>query len=243
MIGRGSGVVGVELDNTKAMGRSSKRRQLAVCAVLALSLSSPSAAMLSAMEIVVVPPSPAFVTFTEDAPCPPKVVAARVKRPRARHLRPHPRVVVRRTVSKPRPTLQRLAHRRHLRRPHLRPVANPIVRQRCTVVRREPLTLASFGFQPRPVALSPVVEEPTGGAPIDTAPTPSSGRAPFGAPVQGGAGGEPSRVGGVVTVSALPEPSAWLLIVAGVGALGGVLRLAGARSCVSRRQTATRKSG
>lgn len=217
---------------------------LRVIALVALVLeASPTAAQPVANSV----PGPAgFVTFTEEVPCPPKVAAALANR--ARRLRPRPRMRrhVRR-VHKPAqpvkvaatPAHRKAPTRRVRRRP--RPVirvaaVDPASQPRCTVVRRDRLTPASFAFAADPVALAPLTEEALPLAPALVDPVVGGGRSAIGPPVGGSIGGRPVSIGGgaggaggggpgvPVVTGSVPEPATWLFLLAGIGMVGTVLR-------------------
>ena len=169
-----------------------------------------------------------FVTYTQEVPCPAGEASHRrrpaahrrhrpIRRKRVIHasVRRKPHVVVHRArLVRPRP------HKRLLVR-----AADPVRTRRCSVVRRDRLTPASFGIAPESAVLTPVADdvEPGGFA---TSPD-SSGRAAFGQPINpstGGGGGGGGVGGGGTVISAAPEPDAWALLLVGVGALGLALR-------------------
>lgn len=162
-------------------------------------------------------PVPAgYVVSTEDVPCPPVQVRDRAHA-RVRTKRIH-KVAVRR-----RPPVKHkiLAHHVVRRRPaHMARASDPAATKRCTVVRTDPLTVASFGYLPEIALLQPVSYELRTADPtvssvfITPEGTPAIGRPP------GGATGGP----GTMAVSAAPEPEAWVLMVCGVAAAGAALR-------------------
>ena len=173
-----------------------------------------------------------YIVYSEDAPCPPTHAPARVKRPN-RLRRPH-RIVHRKAVRAV-PRVQHAAVRhRVVKRRRAKVLPARIVRpRRCTVLRREPLTAASFGLAPEQAVLTPIADEVEPGGPLTA--TPSSGRVAMDEPVTSGVGGSPGTsgaggtggvggTGGGGSVSAAPEPTAWLLLMVGVGALGMRLR-------------------
>ena len=159
-----------------------------------------------------------YVTYSEEVPCPPSAPRGVVHRARPR--RPHKRRI---------PHLQHRKVVRHaiVRRPRRRPLVRarqPVHSKRCSVLRRDRLTPASFGLTPESALLTPVDDEVQPGGPALV--QPSSGRAAFGDapnPATGGAGA-PGGGGGGQLVSAAPEPSTWLLMMLGVGAVGWALR-------------------
>lgn len=160
-----------------------------------------------------------FMVYTEDVPCPPRAAVKRahvVRRVRKR--RSHKIAVVR-----PR-TVPHVTHIRKRIRPRparlvraAAPAASP---RRCTVVRRDPLTAASFGYDAVAPILEPVVYAVEPGGPAVAVPAQAGGDPAIGDPPGGGAGGGGSGGG----VSPAPEPDAWLLMGVGVGLCGLVLR-------------------
>ena len=159
-----------------------------------------------------------YVSFSQDVPCPPVVKRVRTRRKRVIHRVSAKRAVHRRVVRK---VLARHVVRRH--RPHLVRVSTPRAVRRCTVVRREPLTAASFGYAPEVALLQPVSYDigPGGGVATIT-PTDGTGTPAIGQPPGGGTG-SPGGTGGPM-VAAAPEPSSWLLLIFGVAGAGLMLR-------------------
>ena len=155
------------------------------------------------------------LTFTEDVPCPPAAATPRVHRVRhVRRRRVHP--VLHRVAAPVRRPVHRVLIKRpvHRRRPAIVRAALPLPPTRCTVVRRERLTAASFGITPDAVELSPIADVVEPGGPTISPLT--SGRPALPGEINPTAGG-----GGV---SAAPEPDQWLLLLIGVGAIGVGLR-------------------
>ena len=196
-----------------------------VAAVLGLALAAPvSVAAQTAPESATA--APHYITYTEEVPCPSveathrrRPLARRRARPAHRHRPAHPSA-----RPKPRAKLHRTALvRRH--RPQHRPLvraSDPVRTRRCSVVRRDRLTAASFGLTPETAVLTPVSDDVEPGG-VETA-QPSSGRAAFGQPIDPSTGGGGGVGGGVATVAAAPEPDVWALMLVGVGLLGYVLR-------------------
>ena len=99
--------------------------------------------------------------------------------------------------------------------------SDPVSPRRCSVVRRDRLTAASFGLTPETAVLTPVSDDVEPGG-FETTQS-SSGRAAFGQPINpstggGGVGGGGARGG------AAPEPDAGARRRGGVGRLGYALR-------------------
>ena len=162
--------------------------------------------------------SAGYLSITQDVPCPPVTRHVRAKRRRVVH-----RVPVRRVVHKPiiHKRLVRHIVRRH--RPHVVHASAPVNARRCTVIRREPLTAASFGYAPDVALLQPASYDIEPGGPVASiAPTDGTGTPAIGPPPGGGTGG-PGGSGGTM-VSAAPEPSTWALLMLGVAAAGMMLR-------------------
>lgn len=169
-----------------------------------------------------------YVTYSEEVPCPPSPRSPHPARPHRRRHR-----VRRRSV----PHVQRrpAVHRAVAHRPRSRPLVRtraPVHSKRCSVLRRDRLTPASFGLTPESAVLTPVedVVEPGGPALVQ----PSSGRAAFGDGVNPATGGGAPGLGGGggEVVSAAPEPQTWLLMMLAVGWVGAALRRR-PRACVS----------
>ena len=163
------------------------------------------------------------LTFTDEVPCPPGAAAApRVRHVRHRIHRARP-AVHKVALHKVVPPLHRPPHRVlvrhpiHRRRPMLVRAAAPVTPTRCSVLRRERLTTASFALAPELAELTPIVEDVAPGGPALASLT--SGRPALPNIVNPTGGG-----GGVSSVSAAPEPEGWLLLLSGVGALGFTLR-------------------
>ena len=181
-------------------------------------------------------PTPAgvtYLTYTEEAPCPPEAAGRRPRKRARRHAqRAHRRhVAVKAPVPHAKAPLKvRKRVRRHLA-PHLIKASQPVHHQRCSVVRRDRLTSAAFGIDPTEAIVQPASYDITPGGPIFDSAS-SSGREAFGDPVGGGTGGGATGGigignggsgggGGGPSVSAAPEPDGWLLMIMGV-ALGGI---------------------
>ena len=169
-------------------------------------------------------PAPQFVTYTQEVPCPAGETSH--GRRHAAHRRHRPvrrkRIIHARVRHKP----HAVVHRARLvrRRPHPRLLvraADPVRSRRCSVVRRDRLTAASFGIAPESAVLTPVADDVEPGGVATT--QDSSGRAAFGQPINPSTGGGGVGGGGTV-VSPAPEPDAWALLMVGVGVLGLALR-------------------
>lgn len=161
-----------------------------------------------------------YVTYSEEVPCPPSARPRAVHHARPRR-RPH-RVSTHRIVRvKQRPAVHRAPLHRVRRRPLVR-ARQPVHSKRCSVLRRDRLTPASFGLTPESAVLTPVddVVEPGGPAAVE----PSSGRAAFGDGINPATGGGSPGGGGGEVVSAAPEPQTWLLMMLAVGLCGCALR-------------------
>lgn len=171
-----------------------------------------------------------ILTFTDEVPCPPQEDVApgthTVRHPVRRHKRllhkaaapVHRRRHV--VAAKPHVLAKHVVRRR---RPVLVHVAAPTSPTRCTVLRRERLTTASFALTPDVAVLTPIADtvEPGGPALVSL----TSGRPALPNVVNPTAGGgSTGTVGGVGSVSAAPEPEQWVLMLFGVGALGASLR-------------------
>ena len=166
------------------------------------------------------------LTFTEEVPCPPTSPTAPARVHRVRHRSPRRRPVVHKAVAPVHRTVHRVLakHPVRRRRPALVRAAAPVAPTRCSVVRRERLTTASFGITPETAELTPIVADIEPGGPALAALT--SGRPAFPNVVNptAGGGGQPGSPGGVGSVSAAPEPGQWVLLMFGVGAMGFALR-------------------
>ena len=189
------------------------------------------------------PAAPTYITYTEDAPCPPEAAGQHLHRRRVLHrARVHVRrprhvlvkaAVTRPTVHRKRPTVMRV--RKRVERPaplHLVNAAVPVHHKRCSVVRRDRLTSAAFGIAPRDALIAPVSYDIAPAGAVTDA-TSANGPAAFGDPIGGAAGGS-GRAGGAggglggtattTPVSAAPEPDAWALMISGVAVAGFALR-------------------
>ena len=195
-------------------------------ALAALSLIAPACAVAQAGDA-----APQYVSYTEEVPCPPSASPARVRhrRPRRPVHRRRPVVrqhrLVRRLAKRPPTRARSVAHGRRVRLHHaVVRVSAPVAPKRCSVVRRDRLTAASFGITPETAVLSPIEEDVAPGGPAVA--STSSGRAPFGETPDpstgGGVGANPG--GGAGLVSAAPEPDAWALMLLAVATVGWALR-------------------
>ena len=184
--------------------------------------------------------STTYITYSEDAPCPPEVAAhrshRRARRPvrhvrrRLRSVSPIKKARVVPAVHIKRPGVLKVrSHPRHRSAPRLVRAVAPVHHKRCAVVRRDPLTRAAFGIAPTDAITQPAVYEISPGGPLLDAST-SSGRAAIGDPIGGGAGGgEPEGgatgpLGSGPIVSSAPEPDGWVLMILGVGFVGAMTR-------------------
>ena len=185
-------------------------------------------------------PATSYITYTEDAPCPPDARrdsshrrARRPVRHVGRRLRSPSSVKKARVVpvahTKKRMVVRVKSHPRHRSAPRLVRVVAPVHHRRCAVVRRDPLTRAAFGIAPADAITQPASYDLSPGGPFSDV-SPSSGRAAFGDPVGGGAGGggsdvgAPGSSGGGPIVSAAPEPEGWVLMILGVALVGAMMR-------------------
>ena len=190
---------------------------LAVYAAAPLALAAPAGSVTAAAD-------PGYITYTEETPCPPTQHVATRRRRHAPRLHRVSHVI---RPHRPRPhVVKARVHRVHAHRlhpAHVYKAAAPVRPRRCSVVRRDRLTAASFGLTPEQAVLAPEVAQSEPGSPI-VSPA-SSGRAAFGDAVDPAAGGGVGGgVGGGASVSAAPEPGTWLLMLLGVGLSGWVLR-------------------
>lgn len=207
------------------------RRNLCMAAALSAALC---VAPQAPAQTAVTPAGVTYLTYTEEAPCPPEAAGRRPRKRVRRHVRHAPRahrrhVAVQAPVQHAKTPLKvRKRVRRHLA-PHLIKASQPVHHKRCSVVRRDRLTSAAFGISPTDAIVEPASYDITPGGPIYSSAS-SSGREAFGDPVGGGAGGGATGGGvgnggfgggGGPSVSAAPEPDGWLLMIVGV-ALGGV---------------------
>ena len=162
------------------------------------------------------------LTFAEEVPCPPaERPAARAHRVRHR-IRRKP-VVLHRVALPVRPRRPHRVvakHVVHKHRPALVRASAPLAPTRCSVLRHERLTNASFAVTPDVAELAPIADDVQPGGPALTSLT--SGRPALPSVINPTAGG--GQPGSPGSVSPAPEPSQWLLMLFGVAALGVSLR-------------------